>query len=173
MMREIEVKILDVDRPSLEKKLIKFGAKKVFDGELRALYFDYKDQSLKKAGHTLRLRKEKDNSILTFKEYVSNDRLKQRDEYEAAVDDFDKTKDILERLGFMINLELHKHRISYSFGNVKVEFDKYLGKHLFVPEFLEIEGPDEGNIYCVARLLGYDKSDCKPWTTKELIAYYS
>jgi hypothetical protein len=46
-MEEIEVKILEVNRKELEKKLIKLGAKKTFEGEISATFFDFKDRSIK------------------------------------------------------------------------------------------------------------------------------
>ena len=39
-MKEIEVKILEIDVASIKKKLDSLGAKKVFEGELTASYYD-------------------------------------------------------------------------------------------------------------------------------------
>ena len=39
-MKEVEVKILDVNRKKVEDKLISLGAKKIFDDEMYAILFD-------------------------------------------------------------------------------------------------------------------------------------
>jgi len=40
IMEEIEIKILDTKHEDLEPKLISLGAKKIFDDELYAVFFD-------------------------------------------------------------------------------------------------------------------------------------
>ena len=47
-MEEHEVKILEVNRKEVEKKLIKLGAKKIFDGNLQTIFFDFNDKSILK-----------------------------------------------------------------------------------------------------------------------------
>lgn len=42
-MEEIEVKILEVNRTKIERTLAGLGAKKVFDGNLETLFFDFKE----------------------------------------------------------------------------------------------------------------------------------
>ena len=49
-MREIEVKILAVDRKALERRLRRLGARRVFDGTLRASFFDFKDGRFRRTG---------------------------------------------------------------------------------------------------------------------------
>jgi adenylate cyclase, class 2 len=172
MMREIEVKILDIDRGSIEKKLVSLGAKKVFEGILEAYYFDYNDIRLRKAGKSLRLRKENDRTLLTLKQKVHDKKFKIRNEYEIELSNFNKTKQILGLLGLHISSGIKKKRTAYSLGEIHLEIDKYLGRYSFVPVFMEIEAEDERLIYKYARMLGFRPEDCRPWTMIDTIRYY-
>ncbi|MFQ5620300.1 MAG: CYTH domain-containing protein, partial [Candidatus Nanoarchaeia archaeon] len=66
-MREVEGKILEIDREVVIKKLEALGAKKIFEGELRAFYYDFPDGSIRKRHHHARLRKENDKVFLVYK----------------------------------------------------------------------------------------------------------
>ena len=67
-MKEVEVKILEVKRKNIEETLARLGAKKVFDGDIQTLFFDFKDGKIIKAKDVLRLRKEEEDKIeLTYK----------------------------------------------------------------------------------------------------------
>lgn len=168
-MKEIEVKILDIDRKKVEAKLISLGAKKTFDGEIYASFFDFLDKSIRNNKKTLRLRRVGDKIFLTFKTPIAHDSVKIRKEYEIEVSDFDKTKKILKSLGLSEWLTVKKHRISYTFDNIRFEFDKYYDQYEFVPEFLEIEAKDIKTIYKYVELLDFKKEDCKPWTLLDIV----
>jgi adenylate cyclase class 2 len=172
-MTEIEVKILEINRESVEKKLLALGGRKTFDDDIHAIYYDLQDNSLKKAGKTLRLRKEGEKTILTLKLYVENALAKERAEYEIEVCRFDDMRTILEGLGYTPWLEMRKHRTSYKLDSTHVELDHYYGPHDYIPEFLEIEGRDIETIYRCAETLGFSRHDCRPWDVSELMRYYA
>jgi adenylate cyclase class 2 len=171
-MREIEVKILDIDKEAVEKKLALLGAKKAFEGVIEAYYLDFHDLRLRKSGKALRLRKENNKAVLTLKQKIHNKNFKIRNEYEIEVSDFTKTQRILQLLGLRIFSGLKKKRTSYSLGEIHLEIDKYLGRYSFVPEFLEIESEDERLIYKYAEMLGFKPKDCRPWTMIDTINHY-
>ncbi len=54
-MREIELKILEIDRERAVSTLLSLGAVMTFDDEIHALYYDMPGQSLKERHTTLRL----------------------------------------------------------------------------------------------------------------------
>ncbi len=172
-MRETEIKILDIDKPRLVRRLHALGARKVFDGELHALFFDAKSGAVRKKKAVLRLRKEGPHAFLAFKLFVSDKNAKVRDEYETPVSDFARARKALPALGFHQTLEMKKHRTSYALDRVRVDIDRYKGDHAVVPEFLEIEGPSLREIHAFAKKLGYTKKDCKAWGTSNLIRHYS
>src|SRR5208337_4315563 len=86
-MQEIEVKILNVDGRQIKEKLIHLGAKKVFDGEIETFFFDFKNQAMVKARNVIRLRREGDTTVLTFKKFLSNEDVKAVEEFEVVVSD--------------------------------------------------------------------------------------
>ncbi|MDA8432123.1 MAG: class IV adenylate cyclase [Nitrospiraceae bacterium] len=172
-MREAEVKILDIKRGEVESKLRSLGAKKVFDGEIHALYYDDAAGSVGKRKGALRLRREGKKAVLTYKGHVGDLGAKVREETEVRVSSFDQTRWIIEALGFSVWLEMKKHRTSYSLQNGRFEFDKYGGEYGYIPEFLEIEGPDVGTVHVLAGLLGFSKKDCRPWDAVQLAKHYA
>jgi len=172
-MHETEIKILEIDRKEIEKKLISMGAKKVFDDEIHAIYYDFPDKSLKNANKVLRLRKEGGKSVLTCKKNLEGTEAKVMEETELEVSDFLTMKLIFELLGFTSWLEMKKHRTRYELCKVHFELDKYYGKYNYIPEFLEIEGPDVAAIYKYAELLGFTQRDCRPWDAVQIADYYS
>ncbi|WP_455278173.1 class IV adenylate cyclase [[Eubacterium] cellulosolvens] len=172
-MNEIEVKILEINRKELEKKLISIGAKKISQKEIETLFFDSKDYFFKKANSLVRLRKEKGGITLTFKKLIDNKKAKIAKEYEVTVSDLDKMKDILESLGLSLHARMKKLRTSFVVNDVKFEFDKYLDEYNYIPEFLEIEANNIDILYEHTKLLGFTNEECKPWSTLDLINYYS
>jgi adenylate cyclase class IV len=66
-MKEIEVKILEVNRHKAEETLCRLGAKKVFDSEIETCFFDFIDGTIANARNVLRLRREGGTIVLTLK----------------------------------------------------------------------------------------------------------
>lgn len=169
---EIEVKILEIDRMAVERRLIELGAKKVFDGTIHALYFDLPDQRLRNSGLTLRLRMEGPKAVMALKADVSNAEAKERIELETEVGDFGVMQKVLESLGFSAWLEMKKQRTSYEVRDVHIEIDRYEDDFSYIPEFLEIEGRDMKSVRIIAEALGFGNDDCKPWDAVQLAAHY-
>ena len=172
-MYETEIKILDIDRKKLERKLSSLGAKKIFDDEIHALYYDNSDSSIRRQRGTFRLRREGGISVLTFKAHIDNSAAKVREETDVTVSDFDAMRSILRSIGFSPWVEMKKHRTTYALPGLHFEFDKYTGEFGFIPEFLEIEGQDVEAVYESAAALGFSKEDCRPWDAIQVAEYYS
>jgi predicted adenylyl cyclase CyaB len=172
-MKEVEVKILEVTRKNIEETLARLDAKKVFDGDIQTLLFDFEDGRIIKAKDVLRLRKEEDKIELTYKKVRVDKAVKNAEEYSVEVSDLEMTEKILQNLGLGIIDDMLKHRISYKLGTARFDMDRYLDKYDFIPEFLEIEAENVEAIYKYAELLGFKPKDCLPWSTKELIEHYS
>jgi adenylate cyclase class 2 len=172
-LNEIEVKILEINRKEIEKKLLSAGAKKISEKEVDTLFFDFKDFSIKKNKSLIRLRKEKETCTLTFKKLIESTKAKVANEYEVVVSDIDNARNILESIGLFVHAKMRKIRTSYKIDDTKFEFDKYLDEYDHIPEFLEIEAKNIEDIYKYAKLLGYGHDKCTAWSTLELINYYS
>jgi predicted adenylyl cyclase CyaB len=172
-MEEIEVKILEVNRSLVEETLSRLGAKKIFDGDIKTLFFDFREGTIVKQKNVLRLRKEKDKSELTFKKVHITKTAKTAEETSVEVSSLEATKKILENLGLSVSESMQKHRVSYTLPNARFDFDCYLGEYHYIPEFLEIEAKSIDLIHKYAELLGFKVKDCLPWSTVELIGHYS
>jgi adenylate cyclase, class 2 len=172
-MKEIEAKILHINREKVEAALVSLGAKKVFDGEIQTFFFDFKDSRIVKAKNVLRLRKEEEKTELTYKQVNITQAAKVAEEFSVEVSDFETTKKILECLDLRATENMQKHRVSYLLDNARFDIDSYLDGYAFIPEFLEIEAESEEAIHRYAGLLGFKQEDCLPWSTNELISYYS
>jgi adenylate cyclase class 2 len=172
-MKETEVKILEVDRTKIEEKLISLGAKKVFDGNILTVFFDFKDGRIAKKKNVLRLRQEQNGTELTYKKVYFSKTAKSAEEYSVEVSNLVTMRKILENLGLMTTERMQKHRVSYVLENVRFDIDHYSGKYKFIPELLEIETDDIELIHKYAELLGFKAEDCLPWSTNDLISYYS
>jgi len=172
-MKEIEAKILEIDRRDVEKRLVDLGAKKIFDGDILTMFFDFRDGSIVGAKNVLRLRKEGDKVELTFKKVHFTDVAKVAEEYSVEVSNLQTVKEILENLGLHETESMEKWRISYQLENARFDIDRYLGEYAYIPEFMEIEAKNEGALNSYANVLGFGPEKCLPWSTKDVIQYYS
>ena len=172
-MQETEVKILEINRKKIEQTLTGLGAKKVFDGDIQTLFFDFQDGRIIKAKDVLRLRKEQDKTEVTYKKVHATQTAKKAQEYTVEVSNLEVMKRILENLGLTVTESMQKHRVSHTLDHVRFDIDRYSGSYDYIPEFMEIEAQSIGLIYKYAELLGFKAKDCLPWSTNELIQHYS
>lgn len=172
-MQEIEIKILEIDRKKVETALAKMGAKKVFDGEMKTFFYDFKDGSIVKAKNVLRLRREGNKSVLTHKTVAGTQDAKIAQEYSVEVSNLFVMQKILKALGIVLIESLQKHRTGYELEGTHFDIDQYEGRYGDIPEFLEIEGKSVVAIHEYANALGYKAEDCLPWSTVQVIEHYS
>src|SRR5208337_370186 len=112
-MKEIEVKIIEIDRKKVEETLTRLGAQKIFDGNIETLFFDFKDGRIINAKDVLRLRKEQDKTELTYKKVSATQTAKVAEELSVEVSSLEIMKKILENLGLSEIETMKKHRTSY------------------------------------------------------------
>ena len=174
IMKEIEIKIIEIDRKRVEDNLGTLGAAKTFDGDVETWFFDFQDNTITRARNLLRLRRIGDKADLAFKKFVESQSAKVRNEYEVSISDFETMRLILESVGLISTWRMEKHRTSYALSaGVHVDIDKYSGDFSHIPELMEIEGGDISTIREHAKLLGFGPDECKSWDTLDLIDYYS
>ncbi|MEL6671579.1 MAG: class IV adenylate cyclase [Bacteroidota bacterium] len=171
-MQELEVKILEVNRPQVEERLAALGATKSFDGEMLAIFFDWEDGKIGQAGEVFRLRREGENAVLTYKRPISKEGAKIMEEYETEINDLVQMRAILDILGLKVVKKTRKFRTQYELGDTHVLFDHYQDEMAQIPVFLEIEAPNMERLYETVESLGFKVSDCKSWHTGDLIRHY-
>ena len=165
---EAEIKFLEIDREKTIRKLENLGAKKVFEGYITDLFFDFENMELTKNNKLLRLRKLENKAKLTFKEKITEEKCKLANELELEVSDFKAMKTVLENLGLKVIWKVEKHRTSFVLENARFEIDSYPG----IPVFLEIEARSKTELEKYAKLLGFSLKEGKPWTIREVLKYY-
>jgi adenylate cyclase class 2 len=154
-MKEIEVKILEIDPVEVVKKIKDLGAKKVEAGIVESVAFDFPDGRLVKEGSVLRLRKIGGTSLLTFKQKISTDGYKIMEETETSIGDYEKAARVFSALGMKAYALWQKYRATYKIGNTKFELDKFPG----IPWFIEIEAPTKEEVKKGAEALGFSMED--------------
>lgn len=167
-MKEVEVKILEVNASEAIRRLKKMGARKVFDGFMQAHYYDDAKGRLKKSGTVLRLRQKGSLVELTTKKRINHKQAKVMDERQTHVDDFETMHQILLRLGFQIQKSIRKHRVSYRLDRDYFEFDTYPG----IPTLLELESSSLQRIQKNLKKLGYTIKETKSWSSYDVLRFY-
>lgn len=174
-MREIERKILEIDKKTLIQRLIKFKAKKEFEGLIRVKYFDFSDHRIRAKKDLLRLREiapknKKSFCELVYKAYRGVKRgCKYFDELEFVLYEngaFLKTSELLYKLGFKQTVYYEKIRTFFSYRNAKIEIDE----HPKIPAFAEIEAKSPPVIEKLIKKLGLGKYEQSAESIGELLA---
>lgn len=175
---EIEIKILDIDPPTLRQRLKAAGA--TYQGRefQRNGMYDYPDRRLyeQRDGSYARIRVRKSldtgatEAILTLKLTVSRSGgYKRAEEHETVVADAPALDAILRGLGLEQIRVDEKIRETWLLGPVHCELDEWAG----LPPYLEIEGPDETTIATALGHLGYSLADATHKNLREVLALYN
>ncbi len=167
-MQEIEVKILEIDVTAVRQKISDLGAKKILDDELSYVILDDKKHSLFKEKKLLRVRKSKSEAHLCFKNKAKKGKLREAEETEVKVDNYEDTIKIFKKLGFVTRHKGKKHRESYKLGKVKYELDTMPG----IPTYLEIESDNEKDLIKGVERIGFKLKDATTMTGFDVIEHY-
>lgn len=170
-MKEREVKVLNIDKDEIEKKLIDIGARLIKDENQVNYRFDTDGGLLKKKYNGyLRIRVTENllngetKNTLTFKRSLKRNTLRINEETETEISDWKSTAKILEILGYKRKKPGYKHRRSYTYENIIFEIDTW-DESTYSKPYLEIEMPSEKDLDRAIELLGLDKSQV---TTKSI-----
>jgi len=171
-LREVEAKVLDIDRTAVELKLAELGVIVGPEQSFSAVFFDFPDGRLGTAGLLLRLRREGDRSFVTSKRRVPEEEMKVREETEVEVAGFEECRSLLTSLGFVETTRVDKFRASCRLGNASVVIDRHAGELSFIPELLEIEAGSAEEVRSVAARLGFSPNQLRPWGLAQLVDHY-
>jgi adenylate cyclase class 2 len=166
-MNEIEVKVIEINKEEVIKKLNSLNAKKIFEGEVITLFFDDEEKTFSKKKQSIRLRK-KGKSYLTVKKAEKLGFARSAEETEVEVSDFDATKKILESIGLISRDIPKKFRTSYKLNDCLIEIDEYEE----IPVFLEIEAENEEKIKEAISFLELDEEKVRTWNGFDLFKHY-
>lgn len=149
MHTEYEVRILDIDKEKIIKKLEELGAKKESEFNYKRRVYNFNPPTDYK---WIRLRTDGRKTTLTIKkiESFSIDGTK---EMEIEVSDFEETNKMLEEMGYKAHTYQENKRIRYVLNNVEFDIDSWP----YIPTYLEIEGKDEVSVKKMLEVLEVDK----------------
>lgn len=167
-MQEVEVKFLEVDVALITRKLLTLGAKKVFEGNVSAVYFEH-PLGLIGPSEQLRLRKKGDLVELTYKKDREKGKAKICDETELKLDDYDSAYRLITSLGFKEKRSQEKRRVSYSLRSFLYEFDTLPG----IPTLLEVEAQNLSSLEEAVSIIGLSMRDARPWSGRDVLDYYA
>ncbi|MDQ6689882.1 MAG: class IV adenylate cyclase [Gemmatimonadota bacterium] len=143
-MREVELKALVDDLAERRKRIEKAGASLSFEGSLIDRRYDIESQELAERDEVLRVRRyESRESTRTYFDWKgpteTQGAYKIREEISTLVDQFSALERILERLGFIVTLEIEREIAQYELGGAVIRFERYPRMDVLV----EVEGePD-------------------------------
>lgn len=170
-MKEREVKVLNIDKEEIERKLINIGARLIKDENQINYRFDTDDGFLKRTYNgylririTKNLLNNKIKNTLTFKRSLKRNTLRINEETETEISDWENTAKILEFLGYKQKRPGYKHRRSYKYENITFEIDTW-DEETYSKPYLEIEMSSEEDLEKAILLLDLDRSQV---TTKPI-----
>ena len=147
---EIEVKLHLADlaplRAALAARATPLEQPRMLEVNLR---FDTPQGTLAQRREILRLRRSRDVRLTHKRPAQPAGELLGRPEVEVVVEDFEATREVLERLGFVVVVCYEKYRAVYCLGTVQVALDE-----LPFGAFVELEGPSAEALAQAARDLG-------------------
>lgn len=174
-MKEVEVKIRNIDKDDIIEKIKALGAYKVFSGKVVDFRFDTPERDLSRQGKALRIRQKGKLIFLNLKgKKKSREAIIGRDEIGVKISNFKTMQNILHELGYINIFELVKYRTEYRLGDVNFDIDEYVGLNPILEiesdsyekvenyiEQLDIEEEDIGRVYIREILAAKRKFDDK------------
>ncbi len=152
MEKEIEVKFLEINKADLVKKLHALGAKDKGEFLLDQTIIYDPQLKWKQENKFIRLRKYGNETKITYKEADST--IDGTQEIEFEIEDYEKARDLFEKIGFIPFRREQKKRQTFDFDGVTVDIDTWPK----VPTYVELEGGSEEILKKAAHDLGFDWS---------------
>lgn len=173
-MRELEVKVLNIDLDIMEEKLKNLGAKLIAKECQINTLIDSDDNYIENELNSyLRIRETRDllndriKYTLTMKKSIDREDI--RENIETNIDILDKKEMIylLDKLGFRVKYEGRKKRISYLLKNSRLDLDRW-DKSTYPEPYMEIEVNNENELQDIINLLEIKKENVSTKSILEL-----
>ena len=145
MKTEYEIRVLEIEKESIVKKLEDFGAVKIGEYNQKRYVYDLKPVQKNK---WIRLRTNGVETTLTYKNIESNT-IDGTKEVELKVDSFETTNEFLNKIGFVARNYQENKRTRYILDNVEIDIDTWP----MIPTYLEIEANSEEEVNSMVKKL--------------------
>lgn len=142
---EYEVRVLEINKEKLIKKLEELGAEFKGDNEQKRYVYDIIP---KEDGKWIRLRTNGKITTLAYKNVVKTT-IDGTKELEVEVSDFEKTNELLDYIGIKSKGYQENRRIQYILNGVEIDIDSWP----MIPPYVEIEGKNEEEVVRILELL--------------------
>lgn len=172
MVKELEVKVLNIDKKVLEKRLKIIGAT-LLRREYQTNYLiDSKEKNIQNMHNSyLRIRETKDldtdavEYTFTLKENISKDGIRENVEVNTKIENKESLMYILNVLGYDVIQKGFKERISYVYNGIRFDIDTW-DEDTYPYSYMEIEVEKKQDLKEAIRLLNIDEKDI---TTKSIV----
>ena len=160
MKTEYEIRVLEVDKEEMIKKIEQLGATKVGEYHQRRYVYDFNPAQ---EGKWIRLRTNGYETTLAIKDIVKNT-IDGTKEIEFKVDNFDEANLILNQLEYFAKGYQENNRIQYRLNDVEIDIDAWP----MIPIYMEIEGPDAESVNKVLEKLDVEKDKITALNCKDI-----
>lgn len=176
-MLEKEIKILEINKEEILKKLELLWAEKSFEWFIHDIYYDFiewENMKMEDNKRLFRVRQKWEIHLYTIKRKRNKksegweDWVKIADEWENLITDVDSFKKVLEKYGMTQVREKKKYRVSYKLNNVEFDIDDYD----WIPTLMEIEAKTIEEINEYVKLLWLENYVKKNFWSRKLYEYY-
>jgi predicted adenylyl cyclase CyaB len=152
-MLEVELKAVVADLAATRKRIEKAGARLTYEGRLLDRRYDIESRELADRDEVLRVRRyESAGSAKTYLDWKGRTETqgpyKIREEISTLVDDFAATALILDKVGFIVTMEIDRDIAQYELGSAMIRFETYPRMDILV----EVEGTPEAIEHAIEAL---------------------
>ncbi len=173
-LKELEVKVLNVNLDEMESKLRFLGAT-LIEKELQVnTLIDSKENFIQNGLDSyLRIREARsilNNNIkftLTMKKNINREGIRENIEINTDISDKNAMLEVLKSLGYYIIQEGFKERTSYVLNNIRFDLDKW-DDSTYPEPYMEIEVNDEDELEGIIELLDIPKENISTKSIVEL-----
>lgn len=167
-MLEVELKAVVVDPVAARKQLENAGARLTYEGRLLDRRYDIESRELADRDVVLRVRRyESSVSTTTYLDWkgptATQNGYKVREEISTQVDDFVATEQILDKVGFVVTMEIDREIAQYELGGATIRFETFPRMDVLV----EVEGVPDAIEEAIAAL-GMSKGE---FTSERLLSF--
>lgn len=173
MEREIEVKLLGLDVEEFKAKLINIGAEKFLEEDQLNITINSSVHEINSGIGYLRIRESKnlisgeDKKYFTFKEQITDKNVRENIEHTTEISDVMELRKILELMGYDLQIEGRKNRVSYKLNNIRFDVDTW-DEETYPHPYIEVEANSEEELYEVLKKLQVDKKHISTLSIAEL-----
>ncbi len=155
-MKEVELKVRNINKEEIIKKIIDLVGTRVFSGKVIDFRYDTPDRDLSRQGKALRIRQKGSHIYLNLKgKKKLRGSIIGRDEIGVKISNFKTMQKILNELGHTKIFELVKYRIEYRYKDINFDIDEYVG----LDPILEIESDSYDKVKKYIELLEIKQED--------------